>query len=94
VPANPILDFGVDKSALQYAGCGLRRPECILAERDGTLWAANAIAPDGSRQKHSASFAAASSDASRYLEGTLRNGPAFAENGGILVSNFGTHRRS
>jgi len=39
---NPILDFGVDQSCVQYAGRDLQRPECILAERDGTLWAADA----------------------------------------------------
>ena len=39
---NPILDFGIDRSALGYVGEGLQRPECILAEPDGTLWAADA----------------------------------------------------
>jgi hypothetical protein len=34
---NPILDFELDKSALQYIGHDLQRPEYILAERDGTL---------------------------------------------------------
>ncbi len=29
-------------------------------------------------------------DASRFTEGTLPNGLAFAENGDILISNFGT----
>ena len=33
--ANPILDFGIDKAAIQYIGRDLQRPECILAERDG-----------------------------------------------------------
>jgi hypothetical protein len=38
VEPNPILDFGVDKAAVRYVGCDLQRPECILPERDGTLW--------------------------------------------------------
>src|SRR4030095_8209155 len=42
VTRNPVLDFGIDKSALRYVGCGLQRPECILAEPDGTLWSADA----------------------------------------------------
>ena len=98
--ANPILDFGIDKSTLQYIGCGLQRPECILAEPDGTLWVADArggvvrLAPDGRQtlitQKQSGHFQAAGSEASRYLEGTLPNGLAFAPNGDILISNFGT----
>mgnify|MGYP006359832451 CR=1 FL=1 len=39
---NPICDFGLDPADLHYVGHGLQRPECILAERDGTLWAADA----------------------------------------------------
>lgn len=97
---NPILDFGIDKAALQYAGRDLQRPECILAERDGTLWSADArggvvrIAPDGSQeivtQKRSGHFSEAGSEADRYLHGTLPNGMAFASNGDFLIANFGT----
>ena len=56
VNPNPICDFGIDKDALQYIGHDLQRPECILAEPDGTLWSADArggvvrIAPDGTQQ--------------------------------------------
>ena len=52
---NPVLDFEIDKSSVQYIGDDLHRPECILAERDGTLWAADArggvtrIQPDGTQ---------------------------------------------
>jgi len=98
--ANPILDFGIDKSAVQFIGQDLQRPECILAEPDGTLWAADArggvarIWSDGTQriitQKRSESFREAGSEADRYLTGTLPNGLAFARNGDILISNFGT----
>src|SRR4029079_11630852 len=81
-------------------GHDLQRPECILAEEDGTLWSADArggvvrISPDGSQQiitqRSSGHFEKAGSEASRYLEGTLPNGLAFARSGDILVSNFGT----
>ncbi len=40
--SNPILDFGIDRNRLNYLGCGLQRPECILAEPDGALWVADA----------------------------------------------------
>jgi sugar lactone lactonase YvrE len=100
VDANPILDFGVDKDTLKYIGQDLQRPECILAERDGTLWSADArggvvkITPDGSQQiitqRKSGFFEDANSEASRYLEGTLPNGLAFCRNGDFLISNFGT----
>src|SRR5437016_3854648 len=97
---NPVLDFEIDKASLHYIGHGLQRPECILAEKDGTLWSADArggvvrITPRGDQQiitqKQSEEFEAAGSETARYLEGTLPNGLAFARNGDILVSNFGT----
>src|SRR5690348_6087129 len=100
VLTNPILDFGIDKASLQYAGSDLQRPECILAERDGTLWSADArggvvkILPGGGQQiitqKRSMRFQDAGSEASRYLRGTLPNGLAFARNGDFLIANFGT----
>ena len=97
---NPILDFEVDESAIRYVGHDLARPECILAEPDGALWAADArggvtrIDPGGTQelitQKRSGHFAQAADDATRFLTGTLPNGLAFAANGDILISNFGT----
>ena len=97
---NPVLHFEVDKSSIQYIGSDLQRPECILAEPDGTLWAADArggvakLTPDGRQeiitQKRSDHFQGVESEASRYLQGTLPNGLAFARNGDILISNFGT----
>src|SRR5688572_6560710 len=99
---NPINDFEIDKRAIQYIGHDLQRPECILAERDGMLWSADArggvvrIAPDGSQQvitqRTSGHFAQAGDDAARYLNGTLPNGLAFDRNGDFLISNFGTDR--
>lgn len=100
--SNPILDFGIDANSLQYIGEGLQRPECILAERDGTLWSADSrggvvrIRHDGTQeivtQRISDYFADAGDEATRYLTGTLPNGLAFAPNGDILISNFGTDR--
>src|SRR4030095_8899932 len=97
---NPVLDFGIDKTDLRYIGKDLQRPECILAEPDGTLWVADArggvmrIAPDGSQQMISqppdTHFDLPRSSSASLLEGTLPNGLAFARNGDILISNFGT----
>lgn len=97
---NPILDFGVEKTSIRYIGHDLQRPECILAELDGTLWSADArggivrIGADGSQvvitPRRSAYFLDAGSEATRYLEGTLPNGLAFSRNGDLLISNFGT----
>ena len=41
-------------------------------------------------QRQSEHFDRAGTEATRYLEGTLPNGLAFARNGDILISNFGT----
>jgi gluconolactonase len=99
VRSNPILDFGIEKSSIRYVGEGLQRPECILAEPDGTLWVADArggvarIANGEQKvitQKRSGHFQDAGSESSRYLQGTLPNGLAFARNGDLLISNFGT----
>lgn len=97
---NPIDGFEIDPAALNYIGEGLQRPECILAEPDGTLWSADArggvvrIESDGSQkiitQDHARAFAGARDDATRFTEGTLPNGLAFDRQGDILVSNFGT----
>jgi len=100
VADNPIIGFHVDPADIQYIGQDLQRPECILAEPDGTLWSADArggvvrISVDGSQkiitQIFDESFKEASDETSRFTEGTLPNGLAFAENGDILISNFGT----
>ncbi len=97
---NPLYGFEINPDTLRYAGRDLQRPECILAEPDGSLWAADArggvvwIRPDGSQQiitqKHDSGIDIKSADTARFFEGTLPNGLAFARNGEILISNFGT----
>jgi gluconolactonase len=96
---NPILDFEIETTALGYVGHDLQRPECILAEPNGALWVADArggvvrIQRDEQEiitPRRSGHFQDAGSEATRYLEGTLPNGLAFARNGDILISNFGT----
>ncbi len=99
---NPIDGFTVDPASLAYVGEGLQRPECILAERDGSLWSADArggvmhIRPDGTQrlitQAASRAFAEIRDEQARFVSGTLPNGLAFARNGDILISNFGTDR--
>lgn len=99
---NPLDGFTVDPAAIRYVGEGLQRPECILAERDGSLWSADArggvvhIRPDGTQrlitQTASRGFTDAADEEARFVSGTLPNGLAFAGNGDILISNFGTDR--
>ena len=104
---NPLANFTVDRAKILTIGRDLQRPECILAEPDGSLWAADArggvthIAADGTQhfigQKADARFASASTasgDAfeAKFTQGTLPNGLAFAANGNLLIANFGTDR--
>lgn len=93
-PPNPLKGWQVDPGAIRSIGRDLSRPECVLAERDGSLWAANSrggvmhIRPDGS-QRLVAPPGAQSAAQSDLLTGTLPNGLAFARNGDILIANFG-----
>ena len=53
---NPLDDFTVNTDEITWIGEGLKRPECILAEKDGTLWSADErggvvrISPDGTQE--------------------------------------------
>jgi gluconolactonase len=100
---NPLKGFELDRNDIRFIGTDLQRPECILAERDGTLWAADGrggvmrIAPDGGQelilQKGLGENVAASFE-DRYVNtmGSLPNGLAFDANGDFLIANFGTDR--
>jgi len=99
---NPIDGFEIDPATLKTIGTDLQRPECILAEPDGSLWSADArggvmhIRPDDSQtlitQNVASGFANTTDEARKFTSGTLPNGLAFARNGDILISNFGTDR--
>jgi sugar lactone lactonase YvrE len=102
--SNPLLGWEIDPAALDTVGTDLQRPECILAEPDGTLWTADArggvmrIRADGEQElvlqdRADATTAGAGDPDSveRYiLEGTLPNGLAFDRGGEIVIANFGT----
>ena len=100
--ANPLRGWQVDRSKIDFIGKDLQRPECILAERDGTLWSADArggvvrLRHDGTQQlitqSVDAHFDLAATPEKSLLTGTLPNGLAFARNGDIIISNFGTDR--
>ncbi|MBN9409917.1 MAG: SMP-30/gluconolactonase/LRE family protein [Burkholderiales bacterium] len=99
---NPLKGWQVDRAAIRTIGHDLQRPECILAERDGTLWAADArggamrIAPDGTqtlvtpRVEHAAGAGSSFDDRYVQSQGSLPNGMCFLANGDILIANWGT----
>jgi len=101
---NPLRGFTVDRDEITLVGKELQRPECVLAEPDGTLWSADArgglmrINPDGTQQLVAQTVvdpeanADASDGVSRFvLAGTLPNGLAFDADGSIVIANFGTN---
>lgn len=98
--SNPLVGWQVDPSEIRYLGHELQRPECILAEPDGTLWSADArggvmrIESNGRQalisQRGERNFDLGGNARGSLLEGTLPNGLAFAANGDFLIANFGT----
>ena len=96
--SNPIDGFQVDHADIKFIGKDLQRPECILATpatsgrdaRGGVV----KITPDGRQdiitQHFGETFSQAQNAATQFTEGTLPNGLAFAKNGNIYISNFGT----
>src|ERR1700730_2245427 len=97
---NPLIGWAVDRAGVQSIGRDLHRPECILAERNGTLWSADArggvmcILPDGT-QRLIAQTRHRGVDVhdprSLILGGaTLTNGIAMDREGNFIIANFGT----
>ena len=97
---NPLAGWEVDRDAITFVGHDLQRPECVLAEPDGTLWAADArggvmrIDADGTQrliaQSVDGRFASADGVERYTIGGTLPNGLAFVPGGDIVIANFGT----
>ncbi|MGB6352371.1 MAG: SMP-30/gluconolactonase/LRE family protein [Steroidobacteraceae bacterium] len=97
---NPLAGWTVDRSAIKTIGRGLQRPECILAERDGTLWSADArggvmcIRPDGTQRlvAQTGHKGIDANDPKSFILGgtTLPNGIAINRAGDFLIANFGT----
>lgn len=89
---NPLIGWQVDRSQISTLGVDLQRPECILAEPDGTLWTADArgvmrIAADGTqtlvRQQGVAERAL---DAQSLILGGIPDGFAFDAFGNLWIT--------
>ena len=101
---NPLEGFRIERSSVRSIGYDLSRPECILATRDGSLWAADSrggamlIAASGEQRLIVPKDAPAANDAREaetagsLLYGSLPNGLAFDADGNLLVANIGTDR--
>jgi sugar lactone lactonase YvrE len=98
---NPLIGWSVDRKSIRTIGTDLKRPECILAQRNGTLWSADArggvmrIRHDGSQEL------IVPRGLDRQPDGTptglilsnesLPNGVAMDRNGDFIIANFGTN---
>lgn len=99
---NPLIGWQVDRAQIRNIGHDLQRPECILAEPDGSLWTADArggvvhLTPDGqqtliAQQTVQLNLQGGPRSAeSLIMGGTLPNGLAFDRDGNIVIANFGT----
>ncbi|GHO49518.1 SMP-30/gluconolactonase/LRE family protein [Ktedonospora formicarum] len=82
----PIKEFRLELDDLSYTGHDLVRPESVIAQPNGTLWASDArggvtrINPDGSQH-----FIGG-------LDGAEVNGLAMADDGSIIVANLGASK--
>lgn len=101
---NPLNNWKVDPAAITTTGVGLRRPECVLAERSGDLWVADLrggvlhIAPDGSQRviRPSNGGGPFAPDVERpNIDGnqgfSMPNGLCFDQHGDFIIANFGTN---
>jgi sugar lactone lactonase YvrE len=100
---NPLKGWQVDRDSIGFIGQDLQRPECIIAERDGTLWAADArggvmhIAANGEQTliAPSPEYGNTASFESRYVQAqgaSLPNGLALTEQGDFIICNWGLDR--
>jgi len=99
---NPLRGWRVDRSQIKTIGENLQRPECILAQRDGSLLVADARggvmridAAGGQRlilPAHTSDSGMQDGFGDRYVlaKGSLPNGLALLDNGDIMIANWGT----
>lgn len=102
---NPIKGWSVKPQDITLTGKDLKRPECVLAERNGDLWCADirggvlCIRADGSQEvvvpkngggPFAPNVPEPSLDADEFF--SLPNGLCFDEKGDFIICNFGTNR--
>lgn len=80
-----MVDFCIGLNAVRHVGDNFSRPECILAERDGTLWVSD----------NRGTFTHVSPDGRQTLLGSMGgkpNGMALGKDGCIYMANI-AHRK-
>lgn len=95
---NPVKGFTVDAAAIRTIGHDLQRPECILAQRDGSLIAADArggvvhIDSAGRQRLMLPDTPSPTVAGDGLTSGSLPNGLALDAHGDIVIANIGTDR--
>lgn len=101
---NPLKGWQVDRDSIDFVGHDLQRPECLIAQPDGTLWSADArggvmrIDPDGTQTLLAPQQPVASEPAdfqARYVQSqgaSLPNGLALTAEGDFIICNWGLDR--
>jgi gluconolactonase len=105
---NPLKGFRVNRDDIKYLGKDLQRPECILTEKDGTVWSADArgglvkLSHNGEQViinpfkdiETKLDTSNKEADNSRYITaaGSLPNGVCFDVNGDFIIANWGTNQ--
>lgn len=104
---NPLKGWQVAPADIRYLGKDLQRPECILTEKDGTVWSADArgglvkMNHQGGQEiinpfkdtKTTRNAEDKEADNLRYITatGSLPNGVCFDTNGDFIIANWGTN---
>jgi sugar lactone lactonase YvrE len=95
---NPIKGFMLDVAAVRTTGEGLQRPECILAQRDGSLLVADArggvvhIEASGEQRLILPADTSKTTASDGLTSGSLPNGLALDAEGNVVIANIGTDR--
>lgn len=101
---NPLKNWSLRLEDIEFIGEGLQRPECIVAQPDGTLWVADArggvmkIDTDRNQSLIAPDVVAAHGDFNfedRYVKAqgaSLPNGLALTDEGDFIICNWGLDR--
>ena len=85
-------NFTAEKSTIQYLGKGLNRPECVVAEKDGSIWTSDARGGLCHILKNGSQEFIKQNQEGEEISGSLPNGFAILKDGNFAIANMGTQR--
>ena len=87
-----LLMFGIDRATIQHIGSELKRPECVVVDKDGTLLVSDARGGVTSISKSGRQTFIAQTIAGDPINDSMPNGFVLLDDGSILLANAGTQR--